>query len=260
MSWDPKQYLKFADLRLRPALDLLARIPLNRPRRIFDLGCGAGNVTCQLALRWPEARITGVDSSPQMLAEAKARLPEADWIKDDLSKWQPSEPADLTFSNALFHWIKGHREIFPRLLDGLAPGGVLAVQMPRNQQEPSHILVREVAEAGPWRERLAHLGDLFEVLEPGTYHDLLRAGSAHLDVWESVYQQALTGEVPVLEWIKGTALRPYLAALADAPDLQNGFLAELKAQLAKAYPPLADGVTLLPFRRLFIVAVRPSAT
>ncbi|MBF0166438.1 MAG: methyltransferase domain-containing protein [Alphaproteobacteria bacterium] len=255
MTWDPKQYLKFSDLRLRPALDLLARIPLDSPRRIYDLGCGAGNVTRQLAQRWPEAKITGVDSSVEMLAEAKKNLPGAEWMKADLATWRPPSPGDLIFSNALFHWIKGHREIFPRLMSDLAPGGVLAVQMPRNQGEASHTTILKVANDGPWRELLAPLGDLFEMHAPEAYHDLLRSLAGHLDIWESIYQQALTGDDPVLEWIKGTALRPYLAALADQPDLKEGFLAELGTRLRLAYPKRSDGVTLLPFRRLFIVAV-----
>ncbi|MBF0268289.1 MAG: methyltransferase domain-containing protein [Alphaproteobacteria bacterium] len=257
MSWDPQQYLKFADLRLRPALDLLARIPAQSPASVFDLGCGAGNVTRQLAARWPHASITGLDSSPDMLAEAKRQLPSARWLQADLSIWRPSQPADVIFSNALFHWIKNHRQVFAGLFESLSPGGVLAIQMPRNQQEPSHTVTSQVAGSGPWRERLAPLADLFEIWPPDFYHDLLRGqGAAHIDIWESVYQQALVGPDPVLEWIKGTALRPYLAALSDAPDLQAGFLKEVGLRLRDAYPMGQDGVTLLPFRRLFIVAAR----
>lgn len=257
MSWDPKQYLKFADLRLRPALDLLARIPVQSPAVVYDLGCGAGNVAAHLAERWPGAKLTGVDSSPEMLAEARKRLPKACWIEADMSTWRPQAGADVIFSNALFQWIKGHRMIFPSLFECLSPGGALAIQMPKNQQEPSHRLTQDVARNGPWKGKLAGLDDLFEIWPPEVYHDLLReSGAAHIDVWESINQQALTGDDPVLEWIKGTALRPYLAQLSDAPDLRAGFLEELGGRLRQAYPRREDGVTLLPFRRLFIVAVR----
>jgi trans-aconitate 2-methyltransferase len=257
MSWDPKQYLKFSNLRLRPALDLLARIPAEAPKSVFDLGCGAGNVTRHLAERWPQAKITGLDSSPDMLAEAKKNLPGASWIETDLANWRPGDQADVIFSNALFHWIKGHQTIFPELFAGLSAGGALAIQMPRNQREPSHTCILETADSGPWAEALSPVGNLFEVHAPEVYHDLFRAcGAVHLDVWESVYQQALTGDDPVLEWIKGTALRPYLALLEETPDLKTGFLADLAACLRLAYPKRADGVTLLSFRRIFIVAVK----
>ncbi|MDK9721808.1 MAG: methyltransferase domain-containing protein [Rhodospirillales bacterium] len=257
MSWDPKQYLKFADLRLRPAQDLLARIPVQSPATIYDLGCGAGNVATHLAERWPSAQLTGVDSSPEMLAEARKRLPTAQWIEADMSAWRPNAGAGLIFSNALFQWIKGQQTIFPALFERLAPGGALAIQMPRNQQEPSHRLTQEVAQNGPWKDRLSGLGDLFEIWPPETYHDWMRkAGAAHIDIWESIYQQALTGDDPVLEWIKGTTLRPYLARLSDAPEWQAGFLEDLGGRLRQAYPRRDDGVTLLPFRRLFMVAAR----
>ena len=257
MSWDPQQYLKFSNLRLRPALDLLARIPNDTPQTVFDLGCGAGNVTRHLAARWELAKITGLDSSSEMLAEAQKQLPAANWIKADLSSWRPHDGADVIFSNALFQWIKGHQTVFAQLLQSLNPGGALAIQMPRNQQEPSHTIVSEVAANGPWSQRLSNCADLFEIHPPEFYHDLFRTlGAVHIDIWESIYQQALSGDDPVLEWIKGTALRPYLAALGDAPDLQTGFLAEIGKRLRAAYPQRADGVTLLPFRRLFMVAVK----
>lgn len=257
MSWDPQQYLKFSDLRLRPAQDLMARIPTQAPARVYDLGCGAGNVTRQLQEKWPGAKITGLDSSPDMLAEARKKAPGIDWVEADLSAWRPADAPDVIFSNALFHWIKGHGTIFPALLNGLRVGGALAVQMPRNQQEPSHSHTLAVAKQGPWADKLQGLDDLFEMHPPDFYHDLFRqAGAKHVDIWESVYQQALSGDDPVLEWIKGTALRPYLARLQDEPDLQKGFLEELAQRLRGAYPRRADGVTLLPFRRIFMVAAK----
>lgn len=257
MNWDPRQYLKFADLRLRPALDLLARIPHEAPGRVYDLGCGAGNVTRRLAAKWPDAKITGLDSSPEMLAEAQRKAPEIDWRQADLARWRAEDKPDVLFSNALFQWIKGHKTIFPALFAGLGEGGVLAVQMPRNQQEATHSRLLAVAKQGPWAERLQGLDDLFEIHPPEFYHDLFRAaGARHVDIWECVYQQALSGDDPVLEWIKGTALRPYLARLQDAPDALQAFLDELAAGLRASYPKRSDGVTLLPFRRLFMVAAK----
>jgi trans-aconitate 2-methyltransferase len=256
MSWDPQQYLKFSDLRARPAMDLLARVPHPSPRRVYDMGCGAGNVAAKLAERWPEARITGVDSSPAMLAEARKRLPAAEWIEGDLANWLPDSGACVIFSNAAYHWIKGHDRHFPRLFERLDKGGCLAVQMPRNFAAPSHRSIFETAAEGPWKDKLAHCLDPFEVLEPEVYHDLLRPLGAALDVWEADYLQALTGADPVLEWVKGTALRPFLTALEDAPSLKAGFLETVRRRLGAAYPARADGVTLLPFRRLFLVAVK----
>jgi trans-aconitate 2-methyltransferase len=256
MSWDPGQYLKFSDLRLRPALDLLARVPQAQPRLVFDLGCGAGNVAAKLALRWPKARITGVDSSPAMLAEAKTRLPACEWIEGDLASWLPDEGADVIFSNAAYQWIKGHERLFPRLFQRLGPGGCLAVQMPRNFAAPSHRAIFETAAEGPWKDRLAACLDPFEVLEPEAYHDLLRPLGATLDIWETDYLQLLTGQNPVLEWVKGTTLRPFLAALEGAAELKTAFLETVGRRLCAAYPARADGVTLLPFRRLFLVAAR----
>jgi trans-aconitate 2-methyltransferase len=252
-SWDPSQYLKFADHRLRPAMDLLARVPESDPRAIWDLGCGAGNVTALIRRRWPEARIAGVDNSPDMLKQASA-ISGIDWIEGDVGTWSAPQPADLVFSNAVLHWIDGHARLFPHLLRQVARGGVLAVQMPRNFQAPSHVLLYETAAQGPWAPTLVPLLRPSPVASPETYYDWLMPHATHLDIWETEYLHVLQGENAVLEWTKGTAVRPLLDRID--PALRDDFLAAYAAKLRQAYPRRADGMTLFAFRRLFIVAVR----
>ncbi len=255
MAWDPAQYLKFADHRLRPALDLLGRIAADGPRAVYDLGCGAGNVTRLLAERWPQARVVGLDSSEEMLAKARAACPAASFESADLTAWRPPVPADVLYSNAVLHWLDDHASLFPRLIAGLAEGGTLAVQMPRNHDAPSHTCMREAAEAGPWAAVVVPALRHHPVAEPEVYYDLLRPLVSSLEIWETVYVQALEGENPVVEWTKGTALRPLLQAIEDGGQ-REAFLADYAARLAAAYPRRADGRTLLPFRRIFIVARR----
>jgi trans-aconitate 2-methyltransferase len=255
VAWDPAQYLKFAGQRLRPAVDLLARVDAADPRTVFDLGAGAGNVTQLLAARWPRARITGVDESPQMLAKAAAVAPAITWQRADLASWRPPAPADVVYSNAALHWLGGHDRLFPALLEALAPGGVLAVQMPRNFQAPSHALIAETVRSGPWRAALEPLLREQPVAEPAFYYDVLAPRAAALDIWETEYLQVLEGPDPVKEWVKGTWLGPLLAALAE-PE-RGRFEARYAELAARAYPRRPDGRTLFPFRRLFIVATAP---
>ncbi|MBI2206755.1 MAG: methyltransferase domain-containing protein [Candidatus Rokubacteria bacterium] len=257
MPWDPAQYLKFGGHRLRPAIDLLNAIDTDAPGEVFDLGAGAGNVTRLLKLRWPNARVTGVDESREMLAKAAADAPDLTWERADLATWRPPRPADLIYSNAALHWIAGHERLFPALLGALAPGGVLAVQMPRNFSAPSHTSITDAARSGPWRTTLEPLLRPSPVGDPSTYFDLLAPRAARLDMWETEYLQILEGENPVKEWTKGTWLRPLLDAL-DEPD-RSRFEAAYGERVRRAYPPRADGRTLFPFRRLFIV-VRAAAS
>jgi trans-aconitate 2-methyltransferase len=253
-GWDPAKYLEFAGHRLRPALDLLTRVTLPAPDVIYDLGCGAGNVTRLLRERWPDARIVGVDGSAAMLAVAAGAAPRVTWLEANLAGWSPPEPADLIFSNAALHWLDDHAELFPRLIRGLAPGGVLAVQMPRNHGAPSHTEMLDVARAGPWRDRLAPLLRPHPVAPPAVYHDLLAPRARHVDIWETEYLQVLQGEAPVVEWLTGSALKPLLDALDGAE--RAAFLAAYGARMRSAYPPREDGSTIFPFRRLFVVATR----
>ena len=251
-TWDPAQYLKWSDHRLRPAVDLLQRIAVANPTDVVDLGCGTGNVTALLRARWPAARMTGVDASPSMLERARASDPGVEWRQADVATWAPPAPVDVLFSNATLHWIDGHATLFPRLLRLVAPGGALAVQMPRNFGEPSHTSIYELAHEGRFRERLEKLIRPEPTKPPEYYWDLLRPHVSALDVWETVYTQALVGEHPVAEFVKGSWLKPFLDALAveERPAFEDAY----RARVARAYRPRADGTTLFPFRRLFIVA------
>jgi trans-aconitate 2-methyltransferase len=258
VPWDPTQYLKFGDYRLRPALDLLARIEADEPAVVYDLGAGTGNVTRLLQERWPGARVTGVDDSPEMLAKARAAEPTISWQLADLATWAPSRPADVVYSNAALHWVAEHGRLFPALLRVLTPGGVLAVQMPNNFSAPSHTLVADAARSGPWRTKLEPLLRPPPVADLGVYHDLLTPLASSLDIWETEYLHVLTGDDPVKEWVKGTWLRPLLDTL-DEPE-RSAFEKSYAELVRVRYPSRADGRTLFPFRRLFIVATARSLT
>jgi trans-aconitate 2-methyltransferase len=256
--WDPGQYLRFSDHRLRPALELLARVPPDAPRVVVDLGCGTGAVTRMMAERWPAARIEGLDASPEMLRQAAAEPGPVRWIEGSIEDWRPSERPDLIFSNAALHWVEGHDVLLPRLLSSLAPGGCLAVQMPLSWDLPSHRLMRTtLADGGEdgrplGTEALRRATDRRWVEDAAVYHDLLAPDARHLDVWTTEYLHVLEGEDPVLEWVRGTGLRPILAGLGD--DERARFLAVYRRRLRAAYPPRPDGRTVFPFRRLFVVA------
>jgi trans-aconitate 2-methyltransferase len=256
MVWDPTQYRKFGGERLRPALDLIARISLEKAKSIVDLGCGTGNVTKILAQTWPEAKVTGIDNDPAMLAASRQIAPEIEWREGNIAGW-PSEPSpthDLIFTNAALHWVPKHKELFPRLVGALARGGVLAVQMPNNFASPSHVSITQTVDEGAWRERLSPLLLRNPLLSLAEYRNLLTPLAAEIDIWETEYLHVLSGPDPVREWVKGTALRPLLAALSALEGEE--FLARLSERLRKAYAPEPDGKTLFPFRRVFIVAVR----
>ena len=252
--WDPAQYLKFAAPRFRPAMDLLARVTVEAPKTVYDLGCGAGNVTRLLAQRWPDARVVGVDDSAEMLAQAAKEAPGIVWQCQSIANWAPDRAADLIYSNAALHWLPNHQALFRRLMGCLTPGGVLAVQMPRNFSEPSHALIRETVAGGRWCDRLAPLVQPSPVAAPEYYYDLLAPLAAELDMWETQYQHVLEGEDPVKEWTKGTWLKQFLDALDEGD--RPAFEADYAVRLRKAYPRRADGKTVFPFRRLFIVARR----
>jgi trans-aconitate 2-methyltransferase len=254
MTWNPERYLAFADQRTRPAIDLLARVPSLEAARVADLGCGPGNSTRLLVERWPEATVFGIDSSSEMLAKARRSGIGATWTLADIAAWAPDRAFDLIYSNATLHWLGEHRTLLPRLFGHLRPGGVFAAQMPRNFAAPSHALLRETARDGPWAERLADTLDRQPVASPAWYYDLLAPHAAALDVWETVYLHVLEGDDPVLDWTRGTALGPIMEALER--EEFAAFEAAYAARLRAAYPRRADGRTLFPFRRLFIVAQR----
>jgi len=252
MSWNPDLYLAFGDHRLRPALDLMARIPLAAPKRIVDLGCGPGNVTKLLAERWPGAQVVGVDNAPSMLARAQKDHPALAWQEADIASWRAPAPVDLLYSNAALQWLDHHDTLYPRLLAQLAPAGVLAVQVPRNDDSPSHLAIVETVKDGPWEGRLAPLVRRERVAEPAFYHRLLAPLAHRLDIWDIEYLQVLSGADPILEWTRSTALSPFLAALEGAE--RSAFEASYRARVSRLYPPEPDGRTLYPFRRLFLVA------
>ncbi|BDG71065.1 methyltransferase domain-containing protein [Roseomonas fluvialis] len=251
MSWDAAQYLRFEDERLRPALDLIGRIAHPGPARVVDLGCGAGNALPALAARFAGAEVMGVDGSAAMLAKATGFATQ----QADITTWTPASPVDVLFSNAALQWLGAHATLFPRLLTCVAPGGVLAVQMPSMHAAPLRAEQDRVAREGPWAATLARVGSAPPILSPGDYYDLLRPRVAALDLWVTEYVHVLRGEDPVVQWAIGTSLRPFLDVL-EGP-LREGFLDAYRAAMRAAYPPRADGAVLLPFRRLFILARLP---
>jgi trans-aconitate 2-methyltransferase len=256
VTWSPSAYLQFADERGRPFVDLLARVGAENPEVVVDLGCGPGQLTATLARRWPEARVQGLDSSPEMIARAQEHAGRRlSFAVADLRTWQPAEPVDVLVSNATLQWVPGHRALLPQLVAAVRPGGWLAFQVPGNFEEPSHRLLHELA-AAP-RFAAATQGLLRPAAaEPIDYLADLAGLRCTVDVWETTYLHVLRGEDPVLGWVRSTVLRPVLAGLPD--DDAAAFTAEYAAALRAAYPVRPDGTTALPFRRVFAVASRPA--
>ncbi|MEO8884120.1 MAG: trans-aconitate 2-methyltransferase [Devosia sp.] len=252
-DWSPATYLKFEDERTRPARDLLAQVVLGTPKSIVDMGCGPGNSTELLAERYPAAKLTGLDSSPNMLAEARLRLPSAQFETADAASWVPETGVDLVFANAIYQWVPDHLEVLPKVLAALAPGGVLALQMPDNMAEPTHRLMREIAATGPWAERLKDVARA-PLAPVRTYYDALKPFASRLDIWHTAYNHVLADPAAIVEWVKGTGLKPFIDPLPAAERQQ--YLSAYLAAVTAAYPPAVDGKVLLRFPRLFIVAQR----
>ncbi len=250
--WDPDVYLTFAEQRARPFYDLLSRVGAEQPRRVVDLGCGAGNLTMQMSRRWPEALIEALDDSPEMVAAARNHGVDA--AVGDVRDWRPRPDTDVVVSNAVLHWVPEHAELLVRWAGELAAGSWLAIQMPGNFETPSHAAIRAVARRPPFAETLRDEPfGVDAVVQPVAYYaDLLTGAGCALDAWETTYLHQLTGEHPVLDWITGTALRPVREQLSD--DDWQRFRTELIPLLADAYPARPDGVTFFPFRRVFVVA------
>lgn len=255
MTWSASQYVKFEDERTRPVCDLLAQVPLEHVSRGVDLGCGPGNSTERLVDRFGAANITGVDGDEDMLAAARERLPYTTFTQADLATWEPDAPHDLFFANAVFQWLPDHMAIFERLMGNLKSGGVLAVQMPDNLDEPSHRTMVETAKAGPWAERFAEPATSRGALPPpSAYYDRLKPLASRVDIWHTIYNHPMADAADIVEWVKGTGLRPWLDRAG--PEHRDGFLAAYAARIEAAYPKLAAGGVLLRFPRLFIVAVK----
>jgi trans-aconitate 2-methyltransferase len=255
-DWNPALYTRFEDERTRPARELLARVALAEPGLVFDLGCGPGNSTELLVERFPNAEVVGTDNSEAMLVSARKRLPACRFELSDVATWHPSTPPDLIYANASLQWLGDHEALFPRLFALLAPGGVLAVQMPDNREEPTHRSMREVAALEPWAGPIGNAASVrTRILSLDAYYDLLAPASAEIDVWRTAYQHPMESPAAIVEWVRATGLRPFIDPLE--PGAREGFLAEYERRIKAAYPPRADGRLLLAFPRLFIVAKRP---
>ena len=254
-EWSAEQYLKFEDERTRPAKDLLAAVPVYEPGHVVDLGCGPGNSTALLVERFSGAAIEGIDTSEDMLAKARQRLPGCSFTMARIDEWQPSVPVGLLYANASMQWLHDHETLFPQLMTCLENGGSLAIQMPDNLGEPAHLAMREVAAMDPWAQRLHPVSAARQPLpSAGRYYEMLKPFGRRVDVWRTIYHHPLAGIESIIDWFKGSALAPYLAALDEAE--RKEFLAIYAGKLAEAYRVLEDGTVLLPFPRLFIVATR----
>jgi trans-aconitate 2-methyltransferase len=251
MAWDPKTYLAFGAERTRPAADLLARVAADEPRHVADLGCGPGNSTALLRTRWPRAEIDAIDYAPEMLADARRSGVDARFIQADIAGWRPEHAYDVIYSNAALQWLPDHESLFPRLVSFLRPGGVLAVQVPRNFDEHCHRLIRRAVKDPRWADELRDVRDWWNVLEPERYYDLLTPVAKTIDLWETRYFHVLEGSDPVFHWMMGTGLRPFAAALHGAT--KDAFLEHYRGLLAAAYPPRANGKIIHRFLRLFLV-------
>jgi trans-aconitate 2-methyltransferase len=256
LSWSAKQYVAFEDERTRPVRDLLNALPPIDARSVIDLGCGPGNSTEVLAQRYPQARTAGIDSSPDMIEAARARLPHIQFAVQDLQAWEDVGPFDVILANAVFQWVPDHEVLLPSLVRKLRPGGALAVQMPDNLQDPAHRMMREVAAAGPWSAKLTASSRARTPLPtPQWYYSLLKPLCARVDLWRTTYFHALPGGAKaVVEWFKGSGLRPFLEPLSS--DERSAYLERYTAEIAQICLPLADGSVLLPFPRVFLTAIR----
>jgi len=254
MSWSAAQYSSFETERTRPVRDLVHAVPTTEAQRAIDLGCGPGNSTEVLAARFPAAEVSGLDLSPDMIAAARQRLPALRFDLGGIDTWDPPDRFDVILANAVLQWVPHHETLLPNLMRKVAPGGSLAVQMPDNLEEPAHRLMRQVAAAGPWRQKLAGAAAArTERQDAEWYYRLLHPHAARVDIWRTTYHHVLDGGTDaVVEWFKGSGLRPFLAPL-DAAEVE-AYLAAYRRVLVDAYPPLPDGTVVLPFPRLFIVA------
>lgn len=255
MSWSARQYLTFEEERTRPVRDLLAALPKTEARAVVDLGCGPGNSTEALAARFPQAAICALDSSSDMLAAARKRLPSVRLELADIAAWDDPGPFDVILANAVLQWLPDHATLLPRLAARLQPGGSLAVQVPDNLDEPAHRLMRELAADSAWSAKLAGAAKArTERHDAEWYFRTLKPLCAKVDVWRTVYHHPLAGAVAVVEWFKGSGLRPFIDPLNESE--RAAYLERYTAAIAQAYPAQPDGTVLLPFPRLFIVATR----
>ncbi len=255
MSWSAKQYSKFETERNRPVLDLLSHIPTLTVKTAVDIGCGPGNSTEFLRAKYPAAHITAMDNSADMIEAARKRMPDISFEIADISTWEEKGPFDIIFANATLQWVPDHASLFPALIRRLSIGGSLAVQMPDNFEEPSHRLMREIATSGPWKDKLAASSKQVDRQTVDWYYQKLRGIVSKLDMWRTTYYHTLAGGPDaIVEWFKGTGLQPFLNPLEV--NERSEFINKYKDAVSKAYPVYRDGTVLLPFPRLFIIAMR----
>lgn len=251
--WSPSQYLAFEDQRTRPARDLLFAVPLKAPRRIVDIGCGPGNSTELLVRRYPDAEVIGIDTSSEMLAAARARLPDVPFLNADAATWSPEAATDIVYANAAFQWVPQHLDVMARLFSELSAGAVFAVQMPDNLDEPSHRLMRKVADRGPWAPQFAEPIARETILPAAAYYDRLTPMAARVDIWRTTYLHPLPDAAAIVDMVGSTGLRPYLARLDEGQRAE--FVRRYEAEVAEGYERVSDGI-LYRFPRFFLVAIR----
>jgi trans-aconitate 2-methyltransferase len=256
-TWDADQYLRFNEQRTRPCRELAERVAIDAPRQVIDLGCGPGNSTAVLVKRWPAAEVRGLDSSAEMIAKARRDNPAMQWLVGDISKWvaEAGESFDVVFSNAAMQWVEDHASVFATLMQRLASGGALAMQMPGNFDAPAHVIMREIAESAQWRSRFPQKIREWHVHDLPFYYDVLAPLAKSVDFWETEYLHVLPDAAGIVEWYKGTGLRPFLDLLGNDAE-RSEFTKEYLQRIAVEYPQRADGRVIFPFRRLFMVAYR----
>jgi len=256
-TWDSSQYLKFANERTQPAIDLAAHVALEAPTRVIDLGCGPGNSTAVLARRWPKARLAGLDSSTEMIATARQQNPQWTWWTGDITNWSKStiETFDVVFSSAALQWVPNHTQLLPALLVRVAPGGAFAMQVPGNLEAPAHRIMSDLVSSASWATFFREPVREWWVEEISFYYDLLASHAVQLALWTTDYLHVLPNAEAIVEWYKGTGLRPFIDMLSDPAD-QKRFLADYLHEIKRAYPAHTDGRVLFPFRRFFLVAYR----
>lgn len=252
-EWNPDLYRQFEAERTRPAAELLSRVPRRNVSYATDLGCGPGNSTELLFQTWPEAHITGLDSSQAMLEQALKRLPDCHFTQADIRHWQAPVPQDLIYANASLQWLDDHQQLFPHLVTQLASGGALAIQMPDNLDQPTHALMRKVAGNAAWSAKIVTSAEeRKKLLTTEAYYDLLTRAGCKVDIWRTTYYHVMPSHQAMVEWLKATGLRPFLTPLEEQE--QEAFLLQYRNELRAAYPFRQDGNVLMPFPRLFMVA------
>lgn len=256
VAWDPQLYLKFDRERTQPSIDLAARVEIAEPRKVIDLGCGPGNSTAVLQARWPTAEITGLDSDDEMLRAARRDYPQHYWLQQDAATWKSRGEYDVVFSNAMLQWLPNHAQAIENWFAAVAPGGALAVQVPAHLRSAVHNHILEVVSEPMWRERTSDAAHAINSAEAGYFYDILSGLSQRIDLWVTEYCHVLDGPEEIINWMRGTGLRPYLNVLS--PGEQQRFEAELLERVAVSYPRQQDGKVLFPFRRLFFIAYQKS--